>query len=160
MLNGLWLGFFIVAAVSALAQWLIGGNAGIFAAMVESIFAMAKLSVEVMVLLFGTLTLWLGFLRIAEKAGIVDWLAKALGPLFLRLMPEVPPGHPAIGLITLNFAANALGPKCDRRPFSLDAVFNQHFEIDHFQDILFVTESFEQLFQAVEEAGRRIGTIR
>ena len=90
MLNGLWLGFFIVAAVSALAQWLIGGNAGIFAAMVESIFAMAKLSVEVMVLLFGTLTLWLGFLRIAEKAGIVEWLAKALGPLFLRLMPEVP----------------------------------------------------------------------
>ena len=109
MLNGLWLGFFIVAAVSAMAQWLIGGNAGIFAAMVESIFAMAKLSVEVMVLLFGTLTLWLGFLRIAEKAGIVDWLAKALGPLFLRLMPDVPPGHPAIGLITLNFAANGLG---------------------------------------------------
>jgi spore maturation protein SpmA len=80
MLNGLWLGFFVVAMVSALAQWLVGGNAGIFAAMVESIFAMAKLSVEVMVLLFGTLTLWLGFLRIAEKAGIVEWLAKALGP--------------------------------------------------------------------------------
>ncbi|MFV3015576.1 hypothetical protein ACM9HO_07740, partial [Pseudomonas sp. KHB2.9] len=77
MLNGLWLGFFVVAMVSALAQWLVGGNAGIFAAMVESIFAMAKLSVEVMVLLFGTLTLWLGFLRIAEKAGIVNWLAKA-----------------------------------------------------------------------------------
>ena len=57
-------------------------------------------------------------------------------------------------------AANALGPKCDRRPFSLDAVFNQHFEIDHFQDVLFVTESFDQLYQAVEEAGRRIGTIR
>ncbi len=61
MLNGLWLGFFVVATISALVQWLVGGNAGIFAAMVESIFAMAKLSVEVMVLLFGTLTLWLGF---------------------------------------------------------------------------------------------------
>ena len=57
-------------------------------------------------------------------------------------------------------AANALGPTGDRRPFSLDAVFNQHFEIDHFQDVLFVTESFDQLYQAVEEAGRRIGTIR
>ena len=57
MLNGLWLGFFIVAAVSAMAQWLIGGNAGIFAAMVESLFAMAELSVEVMVLLFCSLTL-------------------------------------------------------------------------------------------------------
>ena len=108
MLNGLWLGFFVVAAISALAQWLVGGNAGIFAAMVESIFAMAKLSVEVMVLLFGTLTLWLGFLKIAEKAGIVEWLANVLGPLFARLMPEVPPGHPALGLITMNFAANGL----------------------------------------------------
>jgi spore maturation protein SpmA len=122
MLNGLWLGFFIVAAVSALAQWLIGGNAGIFATMVESIFAMAKLSVDVMVLLFGTLTLWLGFLRIAEKAGIVDWLAKALGPLFLRLMPEVPPGHPAIGLITLNFAANGLGLDNAATPIGLKAM--------------------------------------
>ena len=122
MLNGLWLGFFIVAAISALAQWLIGGNAGIFAAMVESIFAMAKLSVEVMVLLFGTLTLWLGFLRIAEKAGIVEWLAKALGPLFLRLMPEVPAGHPAIGLITLNFAANGLGLDNAATPIGLKAM--------------------------------------
>jgi spore maturation protein SpmA len=102
MLNGLWLGFFLVAAVSALAQWLVGGNAGIFAAMVESIFAMAKLSVEVMVLLFGTLTLWLGFLRIAEKAGIVEWLARALGPLFApdAGSPARPPGprpdHPEL----------------------------------------------------------------
>ena len=122
MLNGLWLGFFVVAMVSALAQWLVGGNAGIFAAMVESIFAMAKLSVEVMVLLFGTLTLWLGFLRIAEKAGIVGWLAKALGPLFRRLMPEVPAGHPAIGLITLNFAANGLGLDNAATPIGLKAM--------------------------------------
>ena len=122
MHNGLWLGFFVVAMVSALAQWLVGGNAGIFAAMVESIFAMAKLSVEVMVLLFGTLTLWLGFLRIAEKAGIVDWLARALGPLFRRLMPEVPAGHPAIGLITLNFAANGLGLDNAATPIGLKAM--------------------------------------
>ena len=58
MLNLLWLGFFIVAAVSAVAQWLLAGQAQVFAAMVESLFAMAKLSVEVMVLLFGTLTMW------------------------------------------------------------------------------------------------------
>lgn len=122
MLNALWLGFFLIAAISAFGQWLIGGNAGIFAAMVESIFAMAKLSVEVMVLLFGTLTLWLGFLRIAEKAGIVDWLAKVLGPLFLRLMPEVPSGHPALGLITLNFAANALGLDNAATPIGLKAM--------------------------------------
>ena len=122
MLNGLWLSFFVVAMVSALAQWLVGGNAGIFSAIVESIFAMAKLSVEVMVLLFGTLTLWLGFLRIAEKAGIVDWLGRALGPLFKRLMPEVPPGHPALGFITLNFAANGLGLDNAATPIGLKAM--------------------------------------
>ena len=122
MLNGLWLGFFDVAAISALGQWLFADDPGIFAAMVESIFAMAKLSVEVMVVLFGTLTLWLGFLNIADKAGIVDWLAKVLGPLFRRLMPEVPPGHPALGLITLNFAANALGLDNAATPIGLKAM--------------------------------------
>ena len=122
MLNGLWLGFFVVAAIAGLSRWLPGDDPAVFAAMVESLFAMAKLSVEVMVLLFGTLTLWLGFLRIAEKAGIVDWLAKVLGPLFLRLMPEVPPGHPALGLITLNFAANALGLDNAATPIGLKAM--------------------------------------
>ncbi|CDH80593.1 nucleoside recognition domain-containing protein [Pseudomonas aeruginosa] len=122
MLNGLWLGFYLVAAASALARWLIGGDATVFAAMVESLFAMAKLAVEVMVLLFGTLTLWLGFLRIAEKAGLVERLAVLLGPLFRRLMPEVPPGHPAIGLITLNFAANGLGLDNAATPIGLKAM--------------------------------------
>ncbi|MBG7132056.1 hypothetical protein I5J24_12170 [Pseudomonas aeruginosa] len=122
MLNGLWLGFFLVAAASALARWLIGGDATVFAAMVESLFAMAKLAVEVMVLLFGTLTLWLGFLRIAEKAGLVERLAVLLGPLFRRLMPEVPPGHPAIGLIPLNFAANGLGLDNAATPIGLKAM--------------------------------------
>ena len=122
MLNTLWLGFFITAAISALAQWLLGGQAQVFAAMVESLFTMAKLSVEVMVLLFGTLTLWLGFLRIAEKAGIVDALARWLAPLFARLMPEVPRGHPALGLMTLNFAANARGLDNAATPMGLKAM--------------------------------------
>jgi spore maturation protein SpmA len=121
MLNGLWLGFFVVAAVSASGRWLIG-DAGVFAAMVESLFAMARLSVEVMILLFGTLTLWLGFLRIAEKAGIVDVLARLLSPLFRRLMPDVPAGHPALGLITLNFTANALGLDNAATPIGLKAM--------------------------------------
>jgi spore maturation protein SpmA len=121
MLNGLWLGFFLVATVSALSRWLLG-DPTVFAAMVESLFAMAKLSVEVMVILFGTLTLWLGFLRSAERAGLVDWLARLLGPLFARLMPEVPRGHPALGLITLNFAANALGLDNAATPIGLKAM--------------------------------------
>ena len=122
MLNILWLGFFIVAGVSAFGRWLTGGDAAVFAAMVESLFAMAKLSVEVMILLFGTLTLWLGILRIAEKAGLVELLARLLSPLFRRLMPEVPAGHPALGLITLNFTANALGLDNAATPIGLKAM--------------------------------------
>ncbi len=121
MLNGLWLGFFVVAAIAGVARW-IGGDPGVWAAMVESLFAMAKLSVEVMILLFGTLTLWLGLLRIAEKAGLVDALGRALAPLFARLMPEVPRGHPALGLITLNFAANGLGLDNAATPIGLKAM--------------------------------------
>ncbi|MFC5696062.1 nucleoside recognition domain-containing protein [Pseudomonas sp. GCM10022186] len=121
MLNGLWLSFFLVAAVAALGRW-IGGDPGVWAAMVESLFAMAKLSVDVMVLLFGTLTLWLGFLRIAEKAGLVDILARLLGPLFARLMPEVPRGHPALGLVTLSFTANGLGLDNAATPIGLKAM--------------------------------------
>ncbi|WP_373386702.1 nucleoside recognition domain-containing protein [Pseudomonas alcaligenes] len=121
MLNGLWLGFFVVAALAATLRW-IGGDVTVWAAMVESLFAMAKVSVELMVVLFGTLTLWLGFLRIAEKAGLVDLLGRALGPLFARLMPEVPRGHPALGLITLNFAANGLGLDNAATPIGLRAM--------------------------------------
>ncbi|WP_295989130.1 nucleoside recognition domain-containing protein [uncultured Variovorax sp.] len=122
MLNGLWLGFFGVAAVAALGRWLVGGDPTVFAALVEALFAMARLAVEVMVLLFGTLTLWLGFLRIAEAAGVVGWLARLLGPLFRRLMPGVPAGHPALGLITMNFAANALGLDNAATPIGLKAM--------------------------------------
>ncbi|WAJ37755.1 hypothetical protein OU800_00575 [Pseudomonas sp. GOM7] len=122
MLNGLWLSFFLIAAVAGFSRWLIGDDPSVFAAMVEALFAMAKLSVEVMVLLFGTMTLWLGLLRIAEQAGLVDMLARLLGPLFARLMPEVPRGHPALGLITMNFAANGLGLDNAATPIGLKAM--------------------------------------
>ncbi len=122
MLNRLWFGFFLAAAAAALWRWLGGGDAAVFGAMVTALFDMARLSVEVMILLFGTLTLWLGFLRIAERAGLVDLLARALGPLFARLMPEVPRNHPALGLITLNFAANVLGLDNAATPIGLRAM--------------------------------------
>ncbi len=122
MLNFLWLGFFLVATASALWRLLVIGDASVFAAMVESLFAMAKLSVDVMILLFGTLTLWLGFLRIAERAGLVSSLARLLSPLFTRLLPGVPAGHPALGLITMNFTANALGLDNAATPIGLKAM--------------------------------------
>ncbi|MCE2871563.1 MAG: spore maturation protein [Oxalobacteraceae bacterium] len=122
MLNFLWLGFFLVASASALWRVLVMGDVTVFAAMVESLFTMAKLSVEVMLLLFGTLTLWLGFLRIAERAGLVRSLARLLSPLFARLLPGVPAGHPALGLITMNFTANALGLDNAATPIGLKAM--------------------------------------
>lgn len=121
MLNVLWFAFFLIAAIAGLGQWL-QGEPQVWAAMVESLFSMAKLSVEVMILLFGTLTLWLGFLRIAEQAGLVERIGRLLGPLFARLMPEVPRGHPALGLITLNFAANGLGLDNAATPIGLKAM--------------------------------------
>ncbi len=121
MLNSLWLGFFLAAALSALWRTL-AGDVAVYSAMVDSLFAMAKLSVEVMLLLFGTLSLWLGFLKIAEKAMLVQTLARWLSPLFARLMPGVPSGHPALGLITLNFTANALGLDNAATPIGLKAM--------------------------------------
>lgn len=122
MLNGLWLGFFLAGTLAGLTQWLWSGDAAVFGRMVASLFDMAKLSVDVMILLFGTLTLWLGLLRIAEQAGLIDTLARWLAPLFSRLMPEVPRGHPATGLITMNFAANALGLDNAATPVGLRAM--------------------------------------
>ncbi|MBU6440089.1 MAG: spore maturation protein [Betaproteobacteria bacterium] len=122
MLNRLWLGLFLVAAAAAAGRWLIGGDVGVFAAIVASLFAMARLSVDVMVLLFGTLTLWLGLLAIAERAQLVQGMARLLAPLFARLMPEVPRGHPALGLITLNMAANMLGLDNAATPIGLKAM--------------------------------------
>lgn len=122
MLNALWLGFFVVAALAAGWRALAVGDVAVFQAMVESLFAMARLSVEVMILLFGTLTLWLGFLKIAERAMLVQTLARWLSPLSARLMPEVPRGHPALGLITLNFTANALGLDNAATPIGLKAM--------------------------------------
>lgn len=122
MLNKLWLAFFVVASVAGLYQWIILHDPEVFARIVASLFSMAELSVELMVLLFGTLTLWLGFLRIAEAAGLIEFLSRLLAPLFRRLMPEVPAGHPALGLITLNFAANGLGLDNAATPIGLRAM--------------------------------------
>ncbi|UYO94520.1 nucleoside recognition domain-containing protein [Pollutimonas sp. M17] len=122
MLNTLWLAFFIVASVSGLYQWIALDDPEVFSRIVLGLFDMAELSVQIMILLFGTLTLWLGFLRIAEAAGLIEALGRLLAPLFRRLMPEVPPGHPALGLITLNFAANGLGLDNAATPIGLRAM--------------------------------------
>jgi len=122
MLNTLWFAFFIIALVAGLYQWIFLNDPEVFTRIVGSLFDMAELSVELMILLFGTLTLWLGFLRIAEGAGLIQLLSRILSPLFRRLMPGVPAGHESIGLITLNFAANGLGLDNAATPIGLRAM--------------------------------------
>ncbi|MGM0570548.1 nucleoside recognition domain-containing protein [Marinobacter sp.] len=122
MLNGIWLGFFLAAFAAALWQWLGNNDPEVFSRLVTALFDMAELSVEIVLVLAGTMTLWLGFLAIAEKAGLVDVLARLLDPLFRRLMPEVPSGHPAMGHITMNFAANVLGLDNAATPIGIKAM--------------------------------------
>ncbi|EON94124.1 hypothetical protein MARLIPOL_00175 [Marinobacter lipolyticus SM19] len=122
MLNGIWLSFFIAAFVAALWQWLGVGDSEVFSRLVAALFDMAELSVEIVLVLAGTMTLWLGFLCIAEKAGLIRLMARVLDPLFRRLMPEVPSGHPAMGLISMNFAANILGLDNAATPIGIKAM--------------------------------------
>jgi spore maturation protein SpmA len=122
MLNRIWLGFFLVAFFACLVQVSLGDNPGIFAAVVEASFKAARLSVEVAIGLIGLLCLWLGLFQIAERAGLIAKLAWLLAPLFRRLMPEVPAGHPAIGAVTMNMAANMLGLDNAATPLGLKAM--------------------------------------
>lgn len=122
MLAHIWFGFFAVAFISAIYQWLVNGQAAIFSELIQSTFDMAALSVEVAIGLIGVLCLWLGFFRIAEKAGLINIMSRALAPLFLKLMPEVPKGHASHGSITMNVAANMLGLDNAATPMGLKAM--------------------------------------
>lgn len=122
MLNYIWLGFFAIAFASGMYQWLLLDNGEIWSSLVQSTFDSAKLAFEVALGLVGILCLWMGLLRIAEKAGLVSALSKALSPLFTRLMPEVPRDHPAAGSITMNMAANVLGLDNAATPIGLKAM--------------------------------------
>lgn len=122
MLHRIWLGFFLVAFAGGLWQWLAGGDSEVFQRMVQATFDMSKLSVELALGLIGTLAFWLGIMKLAEAAGLVDKLANGLSPLFTRLMPEVPKGHPAIGSMTMNLSANMLGLDNAATPLGLKAM--------------------------------------
>ncbi len=122
MLSLIWLGFFLVAFTSTLYQWLVFDDPQIFAKVVSASFDMAKLGVEIAIGLIGVLSLWLGFFQIAERAGFIQNLARWLSPLFYHLMPEIPKGHPAVGSVTMNLAANVLGLDNAATPMGLKAM--------------------------------------
>lgn len=122
MLHRIWLGFFLLAFVSGLYQWLVAGDAEVFQRMVASLFDMARLAVELAIGLIGLMALWLGVVALGEASGLVERLSRGLSPLFTRLMPEVPPGHPAISSMTLNLSANVLGLDNAATPLGIKAM--------------------------------------
>ena len=122
MLHRIWLAFFLIAFVGGLYQWLWLDDAAVFQRMVQSTFDISKLSVELAIGLIGTLAFWLGIMKLAESSGLVDKFAAAISPLFTRLMPEVPKGHPAMGSMTMNLSANVLGLDNAATPLGLKAM--------------------------------------
>jgi spore maturation protein SpmA len=122
VLNRLWISFFFIAFGSAIYQWLFLDNLLIFEQLVQALFSMSKVTVDIAIGLIGILSFWLGMMKIAENAGLMDKLARAISPLFTRLMPEVPKGHPAIASMTMNLSANFLGLDNAATPLGLKAM--------------------------------------
>jgi len=122
-LNYIWIGFFLVGFVAALAQLIFLGDTEIFKRIIDGTFDAAKMGVmDIALPLAGVMTLWLGIMNIGEKAGAVGWLAKLISPFFSRIFPEVPKDHPATGHMVMNFSANLLGLDNAATPFGLKAM--------------------------------------
>lgn len=122
MLNALWIGFFLVAFLIALANLVFLGNAEIFAALVKALFDSSKAAFEIALGLTGVMALWLGVMKVGERAGMLELLTRGLAPLFRRLFPEVPPNHPALGAMTMNMGANMLGLDNAATPLGIKAM--------------------------------------
>jgi spore maturation protein SpmA len=121
-LNYIWIAFFVIGFIVALGQLIFGGNAQIFNDLVNAVFANAKTGFEISLGLTGALTLWMGLLKVGEKGGVVNMLGRATGPLFEKLFPGLPRGHPAYGSIMLNIAANMLNLDNAATPVGLKAM--------------------------------------
>lgn len=122
MLNLLWLSFFVITVLICAWQVFFLGQLDSFNQVVQAWFGAAKLSVDISIGLVGIMALWLGLFRVAERAGLVRVIGRALEPLFARLMPEVPRGHPAYGAVTMNLSANVLGLDNAATPLGLQAM--------------------------------------
>ncbi|MCG6922044.1 MAG: spore maturation protein [Acidobacteria bacterium] len=122
MLDRIWTGFFLVAFLAAVFQSLVLGQTGVWADMVAAAFDLSKTGFEIALGLTGVMCLWLGIMKIGERGGAVDLLARAFGPLLRRLFPSIPASHPATGSIVMNMAANMLGLDNAATPLGLKAM--------------------------------------
>ena len=120
-LNWVWIGFFTVAFVTVLVRSLLGAD-GLFQALMTALFDGARSGFEISLGLAGVMALWLGLMRVGERAGVIEMLARLAGPLLRRLFPDVPSGHPAQGAMTMNISANLLGLDNAATPLGLTAM--------------------------------------
>ncbi|MCI5818708.1 MAG: nucleoside recognition domain-containing protein [Prevotella sp.] len=122
VLNYIWIAFFLAAFVIALVRLLFFGDSEVFPEMINSTFSSSKTAFEISLGLTGVLSLWLGIMRIGERGGVIGALSKLLSPVFTKLFPEIPKGHPVTGSIFMNIAANMLGLDNAATPLGLKAM--------------------------------------
>ena len=122
VLNYIWIAFFLVAFAVALVRLIFMGDTEVFPAIMNSTFSSAKSAFEISLGLTGVLSLWLGIMRIGEKGGVVNVVARWLAPVFSKIFPDIPKGHPVTGTIFMNFAANMLGLDNAATPMGLKAM--------------------------------------
>ena len=122
VLNYIWIAFFLVAFVIAAVKLVFWGDFDVFPAMMDSTFSSSKTAFEISLGLTGVLSLWLGVMKVGEKGGVVNVLARVLSPIFAKLFPDIPKGHPVTGSIFMNIAANMLGLDNAATPLGLKAM--------------------------------------
>ena len=122
VLNYIWIAFFLTAFVIAAVRLLLFGDTEVFPEIINSTFSSSKTAFEISLGLTGVLSLWLGIMRVGESGGVIDALSRVLSPVFTRLFPDIPKGHPATGSIFMNLAANMLGLDNAATPLGLKAM--------------------------------------
>ena len=122
VLNYIWLAFFLTAFAVASVRLIFFGDTTVFPDIINSTFASSKTAFEISLGLTGVLSLWLGIMKIGEMGGVVNWFARILSPLFSKLFPDIPKGHPVTGSIFMNLAANMLGLDNAATPLGLKAM--------------------------------------
>src|SRR6476661_9516780 len=121
VLNIFWICFFLIAFVVALIR-LMMGDTGVLKTLMDGVFDSARTGVDISIGLIGIMSLFLGFMKIGERAGAINFLSRIVGPFFSRLFPELPKNHPAMGHMMMNFSANLLGLDNAATPFGIKAM--------------------------------------
>lgn len=122
VLNYIWIAFFLIAFIVAAVRLVFMGDTGVFPAIINSTFDSAKTAFDISLGLTGVLSLWLGIMKIGELGGVINMFSRVLSPLFTKLFPDIPKGHPVTGSIFMNLAANMLGLDNAATPLGLKAM--------------------------------------